>query len=212
MTCCSHCEGANEVFDRKTADADLARYRRDGPASTTQRLLDALIERGVSGMTLLDIGGGIGAIQHELHAAGVAATTDVDASAAYLTVAREEAERRGYADSATYLRGDFVAMAQGIPAADIVTLDRVICCYPNVTALVSAAASKANRFLAVVYPNDRWWMKLLLPVVNLFVRGTGFRTFIHPTATVERLIASHDLHKIVQHNGLVWQVAVYAKS
>lgn len=105
-------------------------------------------------MSLLDIGGGIGVIQHELRAAGVTGITGVDASRAYLAMAREEAERRGYAGDARYVYGDFVALADGIAPADIVTLDRVVCCYPDMAALMDSAAAKAGRFLGLVYPRD----------------------------------------------------------
>jgi magnesium-protoporphyrin O-methyltransferase len=213
MTFCPHCEGADAIFDQKTAESDLRDYQKGGAGGTTKQLLDAIKAAGVSGLSLLDIGGGIGVIQHELAAAGVERVTDVDASRAYLRMAREEAERRGYADSAEYVHGDFVALSPQIGDADIVTMDRVICCYPHVEALVEAASSKARRVFGVVYPRDRRWMKLALPVANFLFRlqGTAFRIFIHPSATVERITASHGFRKIAQHDGWLWQVSVYAK-
>ena len=69
----------------------------------------------MEGATFLDIGGGIGAIQHELIDAGVSHATNVDASAPYLDAAREESERRGYAGRVTYLHGDFVELAGSVP-------------------------------------------------------------------------------------------------
>jgi magnesium-protoporphyrin O-methyltransferase len=213
MTFCPHCEGADAIFDQKTAEEDLHDYQNGGAGGTTKQLLDAIKAAGVAGMSLLDIGGGIGVIQHELAAAGVQRVTDVDASRAYLRMAREEAGRRGYAEQAEYVHGDFVALSSQIEPADIVTMDRVICCYPHVEALVDAAASKARRVFGVVYPRDRWWMKLGMPVLNFFLRlqGTAFRTFIHPSATVERIAASHGLRKIAQRDGWLWQVSVFAK-
>lgn len=213
MTFCPHCEGADAIFDQKTAEEDLQDYQNGGAGGTTRQLLDAIKAAGVAGMSLLDIGGGIGVIQHELAAAGVQRVTDVDASRAYLRMAREEAERRGYAEQAEYVHGDFVALSSQIEPADIVTMDRVICCYPHVEALVDAAASKARRVFGVVYPRDRWWMKLGMPVLNFFLRlqGTAFRTFIHPSATVERIAASHGLRKIAQRDGWLWQVSVFAR-
>jgi acetyl-CoA C-acetyltransferase len=60
-------------------------------------LLEAIKKEGVAGLTLLDIGGGVGAIQHALLDAGVEQATDVDASSAYLDATRTEAQRRGLA-------------------------------------------------------------------------------------------------------------------
>jgi hypothetical protein len=50
--------------------------------------------------------------------------------------------------------GDFVALAPALSAADVVTLDRVICCYDDMPALVGRSAALAERLYGVVYPRD----------------------------------------------------------
>jgi magnesium-protoporphyrin O-methyltransferase len=92
-------------------------------------------------MTLLDIGGGLGGIQHALLAGGVVQATYVDASSAYMKAAREEAIRREIDEQITFLHGDFVDLAEEIPSAEIVTLDRVVCCYDDMQALVRLSAA-----------------------------------------------------------------------
>jgi len=213
MTCCPHCQSADQLFNRRAAAADLRKYRRHGAEGTTKQLLEALKATGVAGMTLLDIGGGIGVIQHELHTAGVTEITNVDASRAYLAIAQEEAEKRGYAAEARYLYGDFVALAGQIEAADIVTLDRVVCCYPDMEALMHSAAARARRFLGLVYPRDEWWMKLGVALLNIYprLRGDAFRSFIHPTEAVEGVVAANGLRKAVHHNGPFWQMALFVR-
>ncbi len=213
MNCCPHCQSADKYFNQRIAVKELAQYRRHGPGGTTRRLLDALRSAGVTGLTLLDIGGGVGVIQHELSAAGVTAITSVDASRAYLATARQVAEERGYAATARYLHGDFVALADQIDTADIVTLDRVVCCYPDMEALVGAAAHRARRLLGLVYPRDVWWTKLGIRLINYFprLRGEAFLSYIHPTAAVEGIITANALHKIDHRDGLIWQVAVFAR-
>lgn len=214
VDCCPHCQGAERFFDDGQARADLEAYRREGMRGTTARLVTMLKTLGVTGFTLLDIGGGIGAIQHELVAAGAASTVDVDASRAYIALAQEEAQRRGYADKAQYHHGDFVALADKIDAADIVTLDRAICCYPYVEALVSAAAAKARRYLGLVYPCDTWWARSLVqPALNLYFRlsRNPFRFFVHSSHIVDTIAAAHGLHKQAHHKTSLWQVVVYTR-
>ncbi len=213
MNCCPHCQGADRFFNQRVAAADLRRYHRHGATGTTGRLLDALRPAGMAGLSLLDIGGGIGVIQHELRAAGVGAITGVDASRAYLALAREEAERRGYAGDARYVYGDFVALADQIEPADIVTLDRVVCCYPDMAALMHSAAAKARRLLGLVYPRDSWWTKVGVAILNLAprVRGDAFRSFVHPTAAVEGVAVAHGLRRLVHQEGAIWQVVVFAR-
>ena len=97
-----------EAYDEKVAAADLSRYRKNGPRPWDRALIEAIKAEGVDGATLLDIGGGIGVIQHELLDAGAASATNVEASSAYLSAARSEGDRRGHVDRVTYHHGDFV--------------------------------------------------------------------------------------------------------
>jgi hypothetical protein len=62
MRCCQ-CEGIEREFNAEGAESEIDEYRTEGPTETTQFLIDALTDQGVEGLTLLDIGGGVGAIQ-----------------------------------------------------------------------------------------------------------------------------------------------------
>ncbi|SRR6266511_256804 len=132
MDCCQ-CHGIEAQFDQAEAERKLREYRRRGPTPTTRILLDALLAENIQGLTLLDIGGGIGAIQHALLKAGVSCAVDVDASSAYLSAAKTEAARQGHLECVSYHRGNVVDLANGMAPADIVMLDRVICCYQALT-------------------------------------------------------------------------------
>jgi magnesium-protoporphyrin O-methyltransferase len=201
------------MFDRRDAEQRLRRYQRRGPEGTTRLLIDALRSAGVADATVLDIGGGVGVVHHELLRAGAAQATDVDASSAYLAVARAESARQGHAARVTYLHGDFVARAAAIPAADIVTLDRVVCCYPDMPALVGLAAERAERLLGLVYPRDLWWVRLGVGAVNrvFAFQGTAFRIFCHPTAAVDAVVQQAGLALRAHYTRGPWQVAVYGR-
>ncbi len=176
-------------------------------------LLDGVRAGGVEGASLLDVGGGVGAIQQALLAEGAASATDVDASPAYLETAREEAERLGTAHRIDFRLGDFVDQAEDVAAHDIVTLDRVICCYPDMEALVKLSAERARRTVGLVFPRDRWWVRLGLRLPNLFFRVTRnpFRVFVHPTAVVHRLIEGAGHRRTFHRRTFLWEVAVYRR-
>ncbi|HET7581239.1 MAG TPA: class I SAM-dependent methyltransferase, partial [Candidatus Limnocylindria bacterium] len=146
----------DEHFNAEDARRDVLEYRAHGPDGSTRRLLDALIAQGATSGTLLDIGGGVGVIQLELLEAGMTSSVDVDASAPFIAAARAEAEERGLGDRTSYRHGDFVALADSVEPADVVTLDRVICCYPDAVRLVSRSAERARRLYGLVYPVNRW--------------------------------------------------------
>ena len=212
MDCCQ-CKGFETVFDEKEARTRLRSYRNNGPAKTTRLLIDALRAQGVEGMTLLDIGGGVGAIQHELLRDGVERATGVDASAAYIKVAREEAERQGHAGRVSYRQGNFVDLAPAIPQADIVTLDRVICCYHDALSLVGLSAAKAGSLYGLVYPQDTWWTRVLVRADNLWmrIRRNPFRSFVHAEPVIQALVREGGLTRRYHRLSGPWQVAVYAR-
>jgi len=148
MSCCQCC-GIKEQFNRAEATRKLREYRRGGAARTTQLLLDALMREPVAGQTMLDIGSGVGAILHALLKAEAVAATDVDASPAYLAAARAEAARQGHAERITYHHGNFVDIADTLSPADIVTLDRVICCYHDMPTLAERSSAKVVRLFGL---------------------------------------------------------------
>jgi hypothetical protein len=207
------CREIESVFDTTLAQDELDRARRRGPRRTTRMLIEALQARGVNGKTLLDIGGGIGTIQHRLLASGVKEAVDVDASSAYLKTARREARRLGFEERVSYHHGDFVQLAASVRPADIVTLDRVICCFDDMESLVEASAKKARRLYGLVYPLDAWWTRLGVRTINFMrrLRKDEFRIFAHPTGVVESILGKNGLRLIFRRRWGMWQVAVFAK-
>ena len=192
----------------------MARYRKDGVAGTTGDLILAVTVDGVEGMTLLDIGGGLGGIQHALLDLGVAQAMHVDASSAYLRAAQEEAEVRKLNDNINFQQGDFVEIAESISQADIVTLDRVVCCYDDMEALVNLSAEKARNRYGLVFPRDLWLFRIFLPLVNfiLSLRGSSFRIFLHNTQKIEQILSSKGLSPRVHKKAGFWQVLVYDRN
>jgi hypothetical protein len=207
------CQGIESLFDQRLASMQLERVRRRGPLKSTRLLVDAIRARGVHGRTLLDIGGGVGAIQHQLLASGLKEATDVDASSAYLRAAKSEAERLGFDGHIRYHYGNFLDLAKGIPPADIVTLDRVICCFDDMEGLVGGSAEKAHILYGLVYPRDTWWARLGMHVINFGhrVRGNQFRVFTHRTAAVESVLRRHGLVRIFLRTAGLWQVALFER-
>lgn len=213
MNCCvQECYGA--MFDEKQARKDLKRFRKDGADPTTRALIGELRAANVQGATLLDIGGGIGAIHHELLDAGAAAATHVDASAPYIGAARDEAGKRGHDDRVEFVLGDFVTVAASVAPADVVTLDRVICCYGDMEALVAASASRAKRLYGAVFPRERWLTRVGVRVINWFnaIRGQAFRAYLHSTDAIDAAIRRQGLTQRKALKTFLWHVVVYAKT
>jgi SAM-dependent methyltransferase len=154
VDCCST-EALEQQFGPKVAAAELRRYRRCGAGPTTRLLLRGVRAHLPPDASLLDIGGGIGVLHHELLAGGVTRAWAVEPSAAFLQAAEAEARRRGHAGRVEFIHADIRMAAAIVPEADIVTLDRVVCCDPDYEQLLRLALGKARRILACSYPRDR---------------------------------------------------------
>jgi magnesium-protoporphyrin O-methyltransferase len=111
---CEHCCGAQKLFDDKAALKEKKRYRTKGPRKTTRKLLAGLAGYDLNDLELLDIGGGIGVLQIELFDKGVASSTEVEASHAYLQTAHTEMQSRGLDSRTTLIEGDFLDRHQEV--------------------------------------------------------------------------------------------------
>jgi hypothetical protein len=206
--------GCPNTFSTKAADNDLKRYLKQGPDRTTRALIDAIVAEGVEGSTLLDIGGGIGAIQLELLAAGAASATSVDATEAYVEVARREAERRGLANRTDHREGDFAELAPEIEPADVVTLDRVVCCDPDLLGLLEPAAARARRMVGLVYPREAWWNRIAVRLISAFgwVTRDATRWHLHPTREIDAILVGAGFRAREIEQGLIWRVVLYVRA
>lgn len=114
----------------------------------------------------------------------------MNASASYLEASQNEAVRREHRARLTYYHDDIVEVAGQLVPVDIVTLDRVICCYPDVERLVEASVSKAQRVYGLVYPRERQLNRTGFAAANAFfqLRGSAFSVYVHPGSIVEAII------------------------
>ena len=210
---CNCCEMENNTFGEDEAKANLKDYRKRGPANQTKLILEAVRSLGLKDASLLDVGGGIGTIHHELLKDVANQATHVDASSAYLKVATAEAKRLGHEAQVNFIHADFTDVAADLPQVDVVTLDRVVCCYPNFRELLKAAASKSRTAVALTYPRETWWLKMGMAVANFFqkLRNDPFRVFVHPIAEMEALLNQEGLRKVSTRRLFVWEMSLYQR-
>jgi SAM-dependent methyltransferase len=213
MTCCTGPCAAAAQFDPKMAECDLRRYQRHGPDTSTRMLLSELRRWPLEGLHLLDVGGGIGVIAAELANAGLASVTLADASPAYLEVARRHVAPRYTSRPAQFILGDFAVTADSLPDADIVTLDRVVCCYPDVDALLRGAAAWARRMVAFTYPRDKWFVRAAIALENSWyrLRGNPFRAFVHSPERMASVLEAAGFVRAARQAKLQWAFDLYRR-
>lgn len=212
--CCDYAAAADEQFSRQRAARDLEAYRRKGPGVTTRLLCEALANTGPIDGSLVDVGAGVGALTFELLDRGVEHAIVIDPSAAFVDAASKEAARRDRSAVVEFVRGDFLHVAAQIPAASIVTLDRVICCYPTFEPLLEEALRHARRTFGFSYPRDVWHVRAGNACTNLArrIKHRTFRTVVHSAAHMEAIIARAGFKRSTRRHTPTWCVDVYVRS
>ena len=123
--CCDPC-GCNDMFGPRFARHLASRYRKRGLDKTAARMVAYIVDRGLRGASILEIGGGVGDIQLELLGQGASRTTNLELVDAYDTDATELAETAGMRDRMTRRQVDIAATPDEVEAHDIVVLHRVV--------------------------------------------------------------------------------------
>jgi len=212
-SCSTLIDSTARHFDESRVRKELETYRSTGPGMTTRALLSHLAARDPLPETVLDIGSGIGAFTLGMLKAGVQRAICVDMSPASLAANAEEARRQNTGDRIEQVEGDFVVVASTLPSADLVALDRVVCCYPDYARLLGLAADHSHSLLAMSFPRDRWWVRLALWVENSWrcLRRDRFRAFVHSPDAMADLLRAHGFTRTHATSTWTWQIEIYAR-
>lgn len=217
--CCPCCEpdvnNLEGTFDTKYARQSAADYLRKGLPKRGRKLIAYLQTHVAEPLSVLDIGCGAGGVHQELLRRGVARrAVGVDAASASIEAARQNAAVLGLAEAADYVHADFAQRAAEFEPADIVVLDRVVCCYPYLEALLGGAAAHTRRFLALSLPIERWWMRLLFWFFNatFWFIGGGYHPYLHPHSRVRAIAAEAGLQPVHADRHLLWQILIFERA
>ena len=208
--CCSQAYAS--FFNERVAGRDARRYQRRGLDRTSRRVVEEVARHGAGGRSVLEVGGGVGAVPLELLRAGGTRATVVEMSPAYDRHARRLAERAGLSGRVSRRVADF-ATADDIPPADVVVLNRVVCCDPDGPRLAGAAARHAGALLVLTYPRGAWWNRVAVRAVNLVqrLRRQAFRAFVHPPAAITAAATDAGLEPDRLDRGLVWELRSFVR-
>ena len=206
MTDCCSPKGYRWAFNERAARSEAKRYRRKGLDTTSRRIVELIKSQGVEGRTVLEVGGGIGAIQIELLKAGATRATSVELTPTYEKVAGDLLQEAGLADRVERMVMDFAAAGEQVASADIVILNRVICCYHDMPRLAGGAADHARQVLVLSYPKRTWWTVIGLGLANLVLRATRreFHIFLHPPRQIIATSEQHGLRPMLNQTGVLW--------
>jgi magnesium-protoporphyrin O-methyltransferase len=173
-----------------------------------------LSDQGLDGATVLEIGGGVGALQIELLKRGAERAVNLELSSAYDDEAQRLLREAGLERRSERRLADIAAEPEAVDAADVVVLNRVVCCYPDYERLLGAAAEHARQLVVFSYPPRNLISRLGVAGQNLFFRALGreFRAFAHPPAAMLAVLERRGFRRTFAHRALVWQAAGFERS
>jgi magnesium-protoporphyrin O-methyltransferase len=188
-------------------------------AKVTEDLLAALEEAGVRGRTVLDLGCGIGDVAIETVRRGATRADGFDLSTKAIEEARKLAGARGVADRTSFTVGDGATVE--LPTRDVVILNRVFCCYPNVEQLLERSLASAGAVYAFTMPPSGGFAGRLARAMtwcsNRYYamrerKFAGFRVFIHDVDRIEARVRAAGFRPVRRERvRLSWELAVYAR-
>jgi magnesium-protoporphyrin O-methyltransferase len=214
MTGCCARHGQEELFGEKTAARDARRYRAKGPDPMARSLARRAGERGLDGVTVAEIGGGVGQVLLELLKAGAARGEVVELLPMYGPHVRALAADAGLEGRVVFRTADLVADPEAREPADVVVLNKVVCCTPDGIELAGVAAGLARRTLVLSHPRESWWVRAGVAAANglLRLRRRSFRVFVHPTGALESAVEAQGLRRVSQRSGPIFRVVAFERA
>jgi hypothetical protein len=202
------------MFNPRIARRSLEQYRRKGHGDLEKRMVAAASEGGLEGARVLEIGGGIGTIQSELLEAGAERGEVVELVSAWEPYARELAHDKGLVEHTSFRVADVLDAPETVERADVVVMNRVVCCSPDGVQLAAVAARLAAHRLVLSFPRDVFWVRAGLRAVNVGLRlmGRSFRVFAHRRDALLGAAQSEGLGLVEGGRGRIWEFAALERS
>ena len=224
--CCAFIDDSNAqeldtAFNEAVVTKDLKRYLKHGPRKSSRILVSLLQKhRSRQDTSLCDIGSGIGSVAHAFLNHADTKVSVVESSSAYIKVSQEEARRQGNYNRIEYYQGDYTHLASDLGPHDVVCLDRVICCYPDMDTLLGLSAVNTKSLLAIVIPRDTIFHRMLVQTLGIMYRvGTLFNTrvisphfYMHRMSDINETVRWCGLAPLASKTTFFWRIALYQRS
>jgi 2-polyprenyl-3-methyl-5-hydroxy-6-metoxy-1,4-benzoquinol methylase len=209
MDCCEP-SGYRHLFNTKEATGKLKRYLKNGTNTVATRLVGSLVSDGVEEQTIIDVGCGIGMLYTELIEQGAKSATGVEISDGYTKSANQLHELKGVSDRVTRVILDFAEAGDTVAPADIVVLDRVVCCYPDWEKLLTSVSEHATGRVAFSFPRETLRSRLGMNFFNLWlrIRKVDFQAFVHPIDQMLALMETKGFTKTFDTHSPQWRGVV----
>lgn len=216
MNCCSSSPqptpGTGRFFSKRSGKY-LKTFRRKGLAKEQRYLIEGISKRSLSGRSILEIGCGVGGLHLSLLQNGAGKASGIDLSEGMIRNARSLAQELSLTERTEYLQGDFVEHHAAVKSADIVILDKVVCCYEDVMSLVEKSTSKAGQMYALTCPKSNLLVKCMLsiPITLGTLLHWSFHPYWHDWDAMTASIEQSGFRPLYRNSTFFWAVHVFER-
>ncbi len=215
MSSCCHsdsCAGTNKFFSR-WSKTYAKQFKKKGLEKLQKYLVDSVKREIAQPKRILDIGCGVGALHLTLLKEGAERGVGIDVAEGMINQARMNAKELGVEDRVEYILNDFVQVADSVESADVTFLDKVVCCYENLEALLRTSMQKTDRVYALTHPRDNWFVrfgfKAHIAILKLF--RAKFHPSWHDWIQMDETIRAGGFQLAHEHRTIMWHARVYRR-
>jgi hypothetical protein len=103
---------------------------------------------------------------------------------------------------------DLAGTPEAVEPADIVVLHRVVCCYPDITRLLGAAAGRSRRAVVFSYPVRTLLMRLSVRAVNAWsaLNRSPYRMFAHTADDMLAVLSARGFETRYRASSGPWRI------
>lgn len=209
---CCGTEWTDRFFSRE-ARRYARRFKRKGLDKSQKHIAAMVQAHGLVGKSVLEVGCGVGGLHLTLLQEGASTATGIDIAKEMIEKARQLSGDLGLSDRTTYHVGDFATLNGAVSPADVLIMDKVVCCYESPLLLINRASVLCRKFLAVSYPRDSIIARFVFKgavLVGKILRWK-FRPYYHEPVFLERIIAGGGFRLVEQGRTVLWQINAYQK-
>jgi SAM-dependent methyltransferase len=207
-------EAIRQEFDGDACDF-CDRYKTKGLSKSSRLLFSFIRDQGAKGKSVLDLGSGAGGFSIELLKEGAESAVGFDLSPKMIDSAIRLASASGF-ENRTKFHVDDAALSE-LPGADIVIMDKVLCCYSQWEPLLKNAMKASRGMVGFIVPRDegiaKWPFRLGLRVANFFSRRKGGVLFyLHPLELVDKALIESGFVRRNKQGSRFWLVYLYSRT
>lgn len=202
-------------------DIFIEQYERNGLKKHTQIFLDYFKRENISGLSVLELGCGVGGLLLNFLDLGAKHAYGVDLSEKMIENAKRFAKLKNYEEITNFYVGDFNSVKKDIlpiNQADIVIADRVLCCSPVPLEIVQNMLNFNPKYIVIVQPRKNYGYRVVSDLMikirhfKLNVKSHGARIPFVAVKEYDKLCIGKGYKKVLKKYRYSWEVILYKKA